>query len=87
MPPVDGSVDDGSSWGGLSRSRQAAFTAGAAIGPAIVGTVKYIHHRPNVSPVPATATSTASTLGLDHRTKEVTVPITPSPGVMIVSRA
>ena len=52
------------------------------------GMVKYIHHSPKVSPVPARATSAASQLQpCDPTTapSEATVPITVSPSVMIVS--
>ncbi|CAM3933989.1 hypothetical protein ISCU110981_20075 [Isoptericola cucumis] len=48
--------------------------------------MKYVHHRPNVSPVPASATSAASTLQPCVSTtadSDATVPMTPSPRVMI----
>ncbi len=51
--------------------------------------MKYVHHMPNVSPMPATATKTASNdqpCALTTADNEATVPTTPSPSAMIVSR-
>ena len=50
--------------------------------------MKYTHHMPKVSPVPATATRTAATLQpCDETTadNDATVPTTPSPSAMIVN--
>jgi len=50
---------------------------------------EYVHHIPNVSPMPATATNTASNdhpCALTTADNEATVPTTPSPSAMIVSR-
>ena len=53
------------------------------------GTTKYVHHIPNVSPMPATTTKTASNVqpcALTTADNDATVPTTPSPSAMIVSR-
>src|ERR1700688_53014 len=53
-----------------------------------VGTTKYTHHMPNVRPVPATATRTASIVQPRAPTtadNEATVPSTPTPTAMIAS--
>ena len=71
-----------------NRTRRTARDARAA--GRDCGTTKYTHHMPNVRPVPATATRTASRSSPCSETtadSDATVPTTPSPSAMIVSSA